>query len=57
MQKDELTPTQKVAREAKKTRIVLLLEVIIALVGVKDNREEDLASLPVENLRVIEEIL
>jgi hypothetical protein len=45
--KDELTPTQKLAKEAERTRLVFLLEVILALVKTKT----------LDNLRVIEEVL
>jgi hypothetical protein len=45
--KDELTPTQKLAKEAERTRLVFSLEVILALVETKT----------LNNLRVIEEVL
>jgi hypothetical protein len=45
--KDELTPTQKLAKEAERTRLVFLLEVILALVKTKT----------LDNLRVIKEVL
>jgi hypothetical protein len=45
--KDELTPTQKLAKEAERTRLVFSLEVILALVETRT----------LDNLRVTEEVL
>jgi hypothetical protein len=47
-QKDELTSTQKAAKEAERTRIVLSVEVILATAGGDE---------PVADLRVTKEVL
>jgi hypothetical protein len=55
--KDELTPTQKAAKEAEKMRTVLPPEVILVPVETQDNQDETPVGNPVENLRVTEETL
>jgi hypothetical protein len=55
--KDELTPTQKAAKEAEKMRTVLPPEVILVPVETQDNQDETPVGNPVENLRVTEKTL
>ena len=55
--KDELTPTQKAAKEAEKMRTVLPPEVTLASVGTQDGQDEAFAKNPIEDLKVIKETL
>jgi hypothetical protein len=55
--KDELTPTQKAAKEAERMRTVFPPDVILASVEKEDDSDEEFARDPFENFRVTEETL
>ena len=48
---------QKTIKETEKIRTVLPPEITLVLVGIQDSQDKAFAKNPIEDLRVIEEIL